>query len=318
MIESSKRRRGVAGPRWRVVALCALAAAMLPAGAADAGVTSPGVIGGGAMLAGDRDGSGNMLITLTVTPDARVRINTTMQLSCPGSDGTFVDATLRPVAVVAPDGAFRATGTRVQRFGPTELRTVYDIAGSITASGASGTATVSLHDNDPILPTCGNADVSSGAVAWQARRPIAAVGASGAIAPGLRYGITSPGVRGARGAIVLRVAPDGRAVDRVLHHSLLRCTRRVSSAPLSLDNDPWTSREQRMRIRPGGSFVERADLTLPFGRVISKVSTRFGATIGALGARGSYRFDARFVTPRTGRWRERCTTAGTIRWSAAP
>lgn len=298
-------------------AVVAVTAEAQPGGVAHAAVIAPGVMGGGAMLPGDRDGSGNMLITLRATPDDRVQINVIQQISCPGTDGMFIDVSLSPVATVAPNGTFRATGTRVERFGPTEQRTAYDIAGSLTASGAIGAATVSLHDSDPILPTCGSPHVTSGPVVWHARRS-AATGAPGAIAGGVRYGITSRGPRGVRGAILLRVSPDGKIVERVLHHSLLRCTRRAATPQLSLDNDPWASRDRPLRIRSNGSFGETLKAATKFGPVISRFSTRFAGTISALGARGTYRHDARFVNPRTGRTRERCTTEGTIRWSASP
>lgn len=288
-----------------------------PGGVAHAAVIAPGVMGGGAMLPGDRDGSGNMLITLRATPDDRVQVHVIQQISCPGADGIYVDVVLSPVATVAPNGAFRATGTRVERFGPTELRTAYDIVGSLTASGATGAATVSLHDNNPIFPTCGSPNVTSGPVVWHARRP-AATGAPAAIAGGLRYGVTSRGPRGVRGAVILRVSPDGKILERVLHHSLLRCTRRAATRQLSLDNDPWVSRDRPLRVRSNGSFRERLKLATKFGPVISRLSAHFAGTIGTLGARGTFRHDARFVNPRTGRTRERCTTEGTIRWSASP
>ena len=298
-------------------AVVAVTAEAQAGGVAHAAVIAPGVMGGGAMLPGDRDGSGNMLITLRATPDGRVQIHVIQQISCPGADDIYVDVVLSPVATVGPNGTFRATGTRVERFGPTELRTVYDIAGSLTASGAIGAATVSLHDNDPIFPTCGSPNVTSGPVVWHARRP-AATGGPGAIAGGLRYGITSRGPRGVRGAVVLRVSPDGKIVERVLHHSLLRCTRRVATPSLSLDNDRWVSRDQPLQIRSNGSFSERLNHAAKLGPVISRFSARFAGTIGTLGARGTYRHNARFVNPRTGRTRERCTTEGTIRWSASP
>lgn len=304
--------------RAALIAAIVAVGVTIPAGVsvADAAVLAPGVMGGGALLPGDDDGSGNMLITLRVTPDHRVRIHVSQQVSCPGGDGIYVDVVLSPVAIVTPDGAFRATGTRVERFGSTELRTVYDIAGVFTASGAAGVATVSLHDNDPVFPTCGSPNVTPAPVAWQARRP-ADTGAPGAIGGGLRYGITSRGVRGARGAIILRVSPDGKTLERVLHHSLLRCTRRVATPSLSLNDDPWVERGP-VPIRSNGSFSERVNLAARFGPVISRLSTRFAGSIGALGARGTYRHDARFVNPRTGRTRERCTTEGTLRWSASP
>ena len=313
----SQRHRPTAIVAAIVAAGIAVAAEAQRGGVADAAVIAPGVMGGGAMLPSDRDGSGNMLITLRATPDDRVQVNVIQQISCPGADGTFVDVVLSPVVTVEPNGAFRATGTRVERFGPTELRTAYDIAGSLTASGASGTATVSLHDNDPILPTCGSPNVTSGPVVWHARRP-AATGAPGATAGGLRYGITSRGPRGVRGAVVLRFSPNGKILERVLHHSLLRCTRRAATPPLSLDNDRWVSRDQPLRVRSDGSFSDRLKLAAKFGPVISRVSARFAGTIGTLGARGTFRHDARFVNPRSGRTRERCTTEGTIRWSASP
>lgn len=298
-------------------AVVAVTAEAQPRGVAHAAVIARGVMGGGAMLPGERDGSGNMLITLRATPDDRVQLHVIQQISCPGADGIYIDVVLLPVATLGPNGTFRATGTRVERFGLTELRTAYDIAGSLTASRAIGAATVSLHDNNPIFPTCGSPNVTSGPVGWHARRP-AATGGRGAIAGGLRYGITSRGPRGVRGAVGLRVSPDGKILERVLHHSLLRCTRRVATPSRSLDNDRWVSRDRPLQIRSDGSFSATLKAATRFGPVISRISARFAGTIGTLGARGTYRHDARFVTPRTGRTRERCTTEGTIRWSASP
>jgi len=301
--------------RWCVTLCVALAA--LHAGTAQASVVSPGLVGGGALLLGSEGGSGDMLIGLRVTPDDRVRINASVQISCPGGDGSYTDTRVAAVAVVAPDGTFRAVGSRAQRFGSTQTQTAYAIAGTFTATGATGTATVSVADNDPVFPTCDSASIASGTVGWQARRSTA-VGAPGAAAGAVLYGTTSQRVRGTAGAFVMRVSPDGKRLDRVMFHVRERCTRRVLDPNFTLrTDDDYLSLSLRTPIRQNGTFVAQSRLRRTDEGVILRLSNRLAGKIGTLGARGTYRSDRRLITARTRRIRERCATTPSIRWKAA-
>ena len=303
-------------------AACVVALATLGAGSTSAAVVTPGDLGGGAVLKDDY-GTGNILIGLRVTPDDRVRIDVDLQLSCAGETFVYNDYTLAAVAVIEPDGTFRAVGTRSERGWGSDAKLAYDIAGSFAPTGASGTVGVSIPTDYPIsVPGCSDATFSSGPIAWQARRPAApgAFGAPGPFAGALLYGITTQRVRGTQGPIVLRVSADGRKVERAAHRLQTRCIPRRVVTP-------------NTRLRPGvgavyydapaaihrdGSFTSRQQATVRSRRIVNTAISRLTGRFGTLGAAGSLRYDERLITARTGRIRERCYTPGGLRWSAAP
>ena len=227
-----------------VLVACVVASLTLAAAPASAAVVAPGDLGGGALQPGFHYGTGNVLIGLRVTPDDRVRIDVDLQISCPGETFIYNDYTLAAVATVAPDGTFRATGTKSERgFGYAKL--TFEIAGSFTPTGASGTVAVSIPADYPIsVPGCSDATFSSGPIAWQARRANAtgALGTAGPFAGALLYGVTTQRVRGTQGAVVLRVAADGRTFERAAHQVQTRCMRRRAVTP-------------GMRLRPAAGAV---------------------------------------------------------------
>jgi hypothetical protein len=306
-----------------VLAACVVALASLGAGTASAAVVAPGDLGGGALLADGEYGTGNILVGLRVTPDDRVHIDVELQLSCPGETFVYNDYTLSSVAAIAPDGTFRATGTKRERGSGSDAKLAYEIAGSFTAAGASGTVSVSIPPSYPItVPGCFEDTFSSGSIAWQARRPVVP-GAFGAPAPfpgAMLYGVTSQRVRGSRGAIVLRVAADSRRFERAAHLVQTRCIRlRVVTPNMRLQPaaGAWYY-DAPAAIRRDGSFVNRQEVTLRSRTIVQSATSRLAGSFGMLGAAGRLRYDERIVTVRTGQVRENCFTPGGTRWSAAP
>lgn len=71
-------------------------------------------------------------------------------------------------------------------------------------------------------------------------------------------------------------------------------------------------------IRRDGSFVNRQRVTVRSRPIVQSASSSLAGSFGTLGAAGSLRYEEHIVTTRTGRRRERCSTPGGIRWSAAP
>jgi len=311
--------KGLAG----CAAACVVALATLGAGSASAAVVAPGDLGGGAVLPNGQYGTGNILITLRVTPDDRVRIVVDLQLSCAGETFIYNDYTLTTVAVMAPDGTFRATGTRSERGSGSDAKLAYEIAGSLSPTGASGTVGVSIPADYPTsVPGCSDATFSSGPIAWQARRPAAsgALGAPGPFAGAMLYGITTQRVRGTKGAIVLRVSADGRTFERAAHRVQTACMpRRVVTPNIRLRPAAGAVYyDGPAAIRRDGSFLNRQQVTVTSRTIVNSASSRLAGRFGMLGAAGSLRYDERIVTARTGRVRERCFAPGRIRWSAAP
>lgn len=306
-----------------VLAACIVAMATLDAGPVSAAVVAPGDLGGGALLPSFQYGTGNILIGLRVTPDDRVRIDVDLQLSCKGETFVYNDYTLTTVAVIGPDGTFRAAGTRSERGSGSDAKLAYEIAGSFAPTGASGTVGVSIPADYPIsVPGCSDATFSRGPIAWQARRPAApsALGAPGPLAGAMLYGITTQRVRGTQGAIVLRVSADGRKFERAAHHVQTRCMRRRVVTP-GIRLRPAAGAvyyDAPAAIRRDGSFLNRQQVTVRSRTIVNSATSRLAGRFGMLGAAGSLRYDERIVTTRTRRVRERCFTPGGIRWSAAP
>ena len=304
-------------------AACVVAVATLGAGPASAAVVAPGDLGGGALLAADQYGTGNILIRLRVAPDDRVRIDVDLQLSCAGETFVYNDYTLTAVAVIGPDATFRAAGTSSERGSGSDAKLAYEIAGSFAPTGASGTVGVSIPADYPTsVPGCSDATFSSGPIAWQARRAAApgALGAPSPFAAAMLYGITTQRVGGTQGAIVLRISADGRRFERAAHHVQTRCIRRRVVTP-NVRLRPAAGAvyyDAPAAIRRDGSFVNRQQATVKSKRLVNSAITRIAGTFGMLGAAGSLRYDERIVTTRTGRVRERCSTPGGIRWTAAP
>ena len=134
------------------------------------------------------------------------------------------------------------------------------------------------------------------------------------------YGVTTQRVRGTRGAIVLRVAADGRTFERAAHMVQTRCMRRRAVTP-GIRLQPAVGGlyyDAPAAIRADGSFVNRQRATVTSKRFVNSATARLGGRFGMLGAVGSIRYDERIVAVRTGRVRERCFTPGGTRWSAAP
>jgi hypothetical protein len=307
-----------------VLAASVVALATLGAGLAPAAVVAPGDLGGGALLAEGRYGTGNILIALRVAPDDRVRIDVDLQVSCAGETFVYNDYALTTVAVIAPDATFTATGTRSEDGFGSDAKLAYEITGSFTPTGASGAVGVSIPADYPIsVPGCPDAtSFSSGPIAWQARRPTApgTLGAPGPFAGAMLYGTTTQRVRRTRGAIVLRVAPDGRRFERAAHLVKTRCMRRRVITP-GIRLQPATGTvyyDAPVAIRRDGSFVNRQQAILRTKRIVNSASTRLAGNFGTLGATGSLRYEERVVTTRTRRLRERCYTPAGLRWSAAP
>ena len=230
---------------------------------------------------------------------------------------------LTTVAVIAPDATFRATGTKREPGSGSEAKLTYEIAGSFTPTGASGTVAVSIPPDYPItVPGCLDDTFSSGPVAWQARRP-AAPGAFAAPAPfagAMLYGTTTQRVRGTGGAVVLRVAADGRTFERAAHLVQTRCMRRRAVTP-GIRLRPAVGGayyDAPAAIRGDGSFVNQQRATVRSKRIVNSATSRLAGRFGMLGAAGSIRYDERVVAVRTGRVRERCSTPAGTRWSAAP
>ena len=309
--------------KFAVLAGCVVALATLGAGPASSAVVAPGDLGGGALLAGGQYGTGNVLIGLRVTPDDRVRIEVDLQLSCAGETFIYNEYRLATVAVIAADGTFRAAGTRREPGSGSDTKLTYEIAGSFTATGASGTVGVSIPADYPIsVPGCSESTYSSGPIAWQARRASApgALGARGPFAGAMLYGVTTQRVHGTRSAIVLRVSADGREFERAAHLVQTRCMpRRVVTPGIRLRPGAGAVYyDAPAAIRSDGSFVNRQQATVRATKLVNSASSRLAGRFGMLGASGSIRYDERIVTVRTGRVRERCFTPGGLRWSAAP
>ena len=306
-----------------VLATCVLASLTPAAAPASAAVVAPGDLGGGALLPGFQYGTGNVLIALRVTPDDRVRIEVDLQISCPGETLVYNDYTLAADATVAPDGTFRATGTKRERGLGSDAQLTYEIAGSFAPAGASGTVGVSIPADYPIsVPGCSDGTFSSGPIAWQARRATAtgAPATAGPFAGAMLYGVTTQRVRGTQGAVVLRVAADGRRFERAAHHVQTRCMRRRAVTP-GMRLRPAAGAvyyDAPAAIRRDGGFVNRQKVTVRIGKFVTSASARLAGRFGMLAATGSIRYDERVVTARTGRLRERCFTPGGTRWSAAP
>lgn len=303
-------------------AACVIALATLGAGPASAAVVTPGDLGGGALLK-DQFGTGNILIGLRVTPQDRVRIDVDLQLSCAGETFVYNEYTFTAVAVIGPDGTFSAVGTRSERGSGSDAKLTYEIAGSFAPTGASGTVGVSIPADYPIsVPGCSDATFSSGPIAWQARRRVApgAFGAPAPFAGAMLYGITTQRIGGTRGPIVLRVSADGRTVERAAHRVQTRCMRRRVVTP-GIRLRPAVGDvfyDAPAAIRRDGSFLNRQRATVRSRTIVNSAISRLAGRFGMLGAAGSLRYEERIVTTRTGRARERCSTPGSIRWSAAP
>lgn len=303
-------------------AACVVALATFGSGPASAAVVPPGDLGGGALLKDDY-GTGNILIGLRVSAGDRVRINVDLQISCAGETFVYNDYTLTALAIIGPDGTFSVAGTRSERGSGSDAKLTYEIAGSFAPTGASGTVGVSIPADYPIsVPGCSDATFSSGPIAWQARR-LVAPGTFGAPAPfagAMLYGITTQRVGGTQGPLVLRVSADGRKVERAAHRVQTRCIRRRVVTP-NIRLRPAVGAvyyDAAATIRGDGSFVDRQQATVRSRTIVNSAISRLTGRFGMLGAAGSLRYEERIVTTRTGRVRERCSTPGGLRWSAAP
>lgn len=289
----------------RVGAAGAIAALALGATAlAQAPAAPVGNFGGGNVLAPPSDplGKGNIVIGLRTQANRKIQVEATIRGKCGG--GTFPAK-----GTLAASGHFRLKGTskRIPEKG-LRLRTTYDISGTLTAAGvgdgvASATTRISATGQESL-------NCKSGKVAFQVRRPSAAIGTPGAPPNARYYGVTSERRHSARRGFVMRVSTDGTQLTRALYGVTLRCGKRkipdIVDTPrrdLTIDAQGGVTDNVKSKFREGT-------------RVTTSVET-FTGTLGSTGALGTLSITERSRSRKTGKLLETCKT-GKISWNAAP
>ncbi|MGH2918608.1 MAG: hypothetical protein ACRDLS_08430 [Solirubrobacteraceae bacterium] len=291
--------------RGKVGVAGAVAALVLGATAfAQTAAPPVGNFGGGNVLAPPSDplGKGNAVIGLRAQPSGKLQIEATIRGKCGG--GTFpAKATLNA------DGSFRAKGTnrRVPEKG-LRLKTTYDIAGTLTATGVENGVAIASSE----IRVRGQATIrcKSGNVPFKVRRPSGVIGTPGPIAKARYYGFTSEKRHSARRGFVMRVSADATQLTRALYGVTLKCDKR--KIPDIVDTP-----RRSLAIDAQGRVVDNVKSTFREGGKVTTSDERFAGTLGKSGAKGTLSITERTKSRRTGKLLETCKT-GKISWTAAP
>lgn len=291
---------------WRASALIitfAVAAATAGLAFGQAPASPSGNFGGGAigLPVNEKTVAKDMLLSLRAK-GGKVSADGQLYASC--GLGTISGATK-----LAADGSFRLRGhvTRKPLVGVRNT-TTFVVKGTLTAEGATGTASMKLKVRSKGHKT---RSCSSKTVSWTVRRPID-TGAVAATPPseGTLYGLTSQSGSRTRRSIVLHVDSAGRRIDRSLFSYRTKCVR----GHIVVSEDVNISPE--FDVAADGSFREVERFKTTFADVIVRTTVVLRGQFDSAGAAtGKLAVTERYASRRTGKRVDVCKT-GTRSWSA--
>lgn len=293
-------------PRFRrALALAtAFAATAATAGIAFGEAAAPsGNFGGGAIAVPVKETTvaKDMVLSIRARSGGRIAVDGQIYARC----GL---ATISGDAKLAADGRFRLRGdvTRRPLVGARHTST-FDVRGTLTADGGTGTANVKLRVRPKGRAT---RSCTSRTVTWTVRRPVGAGAAAPGPAEATLYGVTSQSAARARHGIVLHAASGGRRIERAMFGYRAKCDRGriVESDDVNISPE--------FDVEADGSFrvVERFKAT--FADVIVRTTVVLRGQFDAAGdAAGKLSVTERYASRRSGKRVDVCAT-GTRSWSA--